>query len=306
MQDLSRTLVKTLLKQVNDLHHVAARNRLRQPVIIGFWGQGGKVPRRNIADRLLAAFPKLHNASGLESVLSQYIQPNIDVSCDDSDQDDFESLRRVLLALIRDRTQPVDREELDLWIQQGFEAHRALAEQHDLWLGSAITETGGLYVDATSVHHPLAAMPNPNSYMFAYSLVRHFFLLFFFSLSLFFFSQSHKSSQTRTFTLFCFNKVAIEIPLVGKINSKHQKEVLSLMLWRPRSDLRAISTRLDSFRDSRHFLFTCYFFSLPWLFSLLALKFSHDSSHLISLSLSLSLSVFFFSLFVHSGTVYRK
>jgi len=270
MQDLSRTLVKTLLKQVNDLRHVAARNRLRQPVIIGFWGQGGKVPRRNIADRLLAAFPSLHNAPGLEFVLSQYIQPNVDVSYDDSDQDDFDSLRRVLLALIRDRTQPVDREELDLWIQQGFEAHRALAEQHDLWLGSAITETGGLYVDATSVHHPQmsAATPNPNSYMFAYSLVRHFFFCCFppalslsLSLSLFIFHQSHKSSQTRTFTLLCFNKVAIEIPLVGKINSRHQKEVLSLMLWRPRSDLRAIFTRLDSFRDSRHFLFTYYFFS---------------------------------------------
>lgn len=173
LQDVSRTLVKTLLRQVARLPHQSQRKRLRAPVIVGFWGQGGKIPQRTVADRILAAFPSLHNVSGFENVVPEHITPNIYIQEeDDSQVNDFQILRRVLLSIIRQRIRPPDRETLDLWINQGFDAHRSLAEQHDLWLGSCITETNGLYIDVTSMYQPemSAATNRPDAYMYAYSL----------------------------------------------------------------------------------------------------------------------------------------
>ena len=176
MQDVSRTLVKTLFRQIARLPHQSTSKRLRAPIILGYWGQGGKLPSRNVADRILAAFPTLQKAPGFENILSEHIQPYLTTTTtgtqhNEDDVDDFVVLRSVVRSIIKARAHPHTRDELDLWIQQGFDAHRALALQYDLWLGSCITKTNGLYVDVTSTFHPAltATLPNDN-YMFAYAI----------------------------------------------------------------------------------------------------------------------------------------
>jgi ApaG protein len=166
MQDVSRTLVKVLLREVGN-----CPRRLRPPVMFKYWGQGGKIPRRNAADRILSAFPTLRNLTGLEqsTIFEKHIQPYL--TSDEDSSDDSILLRNVLCSVIRERNKPKDVNELNIWLSHGFEFSRALHQVQDLMLGSSITKTNGLYVDVTSTFHPAlsAATPN-NDHMFAYSL----------------------------------------------------------------------------------------------------------------------------------------
>jgi ApaG protein len=173
MINLSRTLTKTLLRQVKLLQQQATKPRLRAPLITGFWGQGGKIPSRTVADRICAAFPNFNSSdeeedssSQLKHILTEHVEPFINPNTLDQDVDDFKVLRQTLLSILRSRVLPPSRSTLDEWIEQGFDAYRAMRNQQDYWLGSSISQTNGLYVDVTSSFHGYRS----DTSMFAYSV----------------------------------------------------------------------------------------------------------------------------------------
>jgi ApaG protein len=156
MIDVSRTLVKTLLKQVTKQQR--SHKRLRTPVLVEYWGNGGKVPARTATDRILSSFPTLVHSPGLENLITEHIQPyisaeNIATNAAEGNTNDFDLLRNVLRSIIRSRNTPPDKNTLDRWLAEGFEVHRILHQMHDLWLGSSITKTKDLYIDVTSTYH---------------------------------------------------------------------------------------------------------------------------------------------------------
>ncbi len=183
MQSVGHTICRSLLKHVRPLaRRPSAATRLRSPVYTGLWGQGQKIRRRTARQRVLEAFPPLHDSPDLMCLLPHVSGGDAGGGFaggweedDDGGEgiNDYALLRRIMLAAMRQRVRAPDTETLDAWIGDGFALHRGLLAQQRLMAASSVTVTDGLMVDMTAASIPEMTHLDEDSgkqrYMFGYA-----------------------------------------------------------------------------------------------------------------------------------------